>query len=259
MTDSVDVDLALHKHQLEKVNGLITKVAANLAVSVSKATILWYACHFFALVSAVSGVSIVGTSISGTKLGEWVTTLLGFLAALYSLLKYVNLEERRAEHQSSVKFYNNLKDRLEEVSDRMQGILDHGGVIGDQEREKWAEFVVFINATKKIIQALDIGIEDIQNDLKAFHEAESRLQRDAAGFPLPASPALERGEDGSLMRRTPRLIASKGDGDEILLPVPAEEPLPGRTPRTVSKTEGDGPTRRTPKTTPKSEASADHE
>ena len=196
----VDPEAALHRRQLDRVDELVRNVHAVLRYNVYMAKVMYSICHIAAIVSWASGVSIVGTTWSGTALGQWLTTLLGCLSAVYPLLKYIDLEGKRGEYQRMVKFCSSLKDRLEDTAERMRGILE-SGFDAEDERKKWAEFVVFINATKRLLEAFELGVEDVQKDLHAFHELETKLQKDAAGFPLQAARAFE--EDNSPVRKRP--------------------------------------------------------
>ena len=187
-TKPVDADAALHRTQLIRVGNLLDKVNVTYKQSVYVAKSLWWACHLAALIGWASGLSIAGVFASGSQVGQIAGSFLGGLAMIYPLLKYVNLEDKRKSAQDMVKFCSNLKDRLEDVKSQMEGILGDG-FDSSTEQNKWAEFMIFVGATKKFVEALDLGVDNVQKDFKEFESLELKLQRDAAGMPHLAAPA----------------------------------------------------------------------
>lgn len=201
MSDKKDPEAQLHARQLQRVDDLIVSVKNILKHNLYMAKALWWLCASIALVSGMSGAGIATTKFSGTQLTDWVSGLLGVLAFIYPLLKCIDLEGKRGKYQQMVKFCSTLKDRLEETADRMRTIIDDN-FSSDDEKQKWAEFVVFINATKRVVELFEIGVDDIQKELNAFHNLEMKLQRDAANFPLPV-PNLDENSPPQVRQRKP--------------------------------------------------------
>lgn len=186
---STDKQAALHISQLTRVETLITTVQDHCRHNIYMTKVLWWVCHLVALCSWASGISLAGTSIAKTELADWITPILGIVSAIYPLTKYINLEAARIKYQNMARFSSNLTTRLEDTANRMRGILEIG-FDSAREQKRWAEFVVFIEATKKLMEALELGVDNVQTELTRFHEMEAALQTDAAGFPFPAAGAI---------------------------------------------------------------------
>lgn len=190
MESSDKTQNTLRKNQLARVEALISIVREHRRHNIYMSKVLWWVCHIVALMSWASGFSLAGTSIAKTQLADWIAPVLAILSSIYPLLKYANLETARIKYQNMARFASNLNDRLEDTADRMRVILIDG-FSSANEQVKWAEFVMFVSATKKLMEALELGVDNVQTDLKRFHEMESALQVDAVGFPLPSSSSLQ--------------------------------------------------------------------
>jgi len=173
-TSPIDSSLRIHNLEIARAKAAIPGLVGYRDTYARRSKVLYWVCHIIALVSIAAGLSTAGFGAASAEVPSWARSLLGFIAAIYSMLKYVKLEEHRFRFQRRTMCLSVISTQLEDRMAKMQTALDDG-FQPDKDAEEWKSFSTFSKKCQKLLESLDLGVDDVQKEMKSFDDAEVNM------------------------------------------------------------------------------------